>query len=275
MTSQDILICIPARYASTRLPAKPLQKIAGVEMIKRVAAISEYVCKSNKACSYVVATDHTAIEKFCNENNINVTMTPETCRNGTERCFAAVQQASKTPQLIINLQGDNPLCPPWILQDLIDSWHKNNSADVYTPYVRLSWDEYTKLLADKKTTPYSGTTVLVNKNDFALAFSKSILPAIRKIEDAKKNNPELSPVRRHIGLYAYTYYALEKYFEFEESEYEKNYIEGLEQMRYLYNGLKIKMVAVDYRGRETTSGVDSPEDINRVEKIIKKYGELV
>jgi 3-deoxy-manno-octulosonate cytidylyltransferase (CMP-KDO synthetase) len=272
---KKILICIPARYASTRLPAKPLQKIAGIEMIKRVAATAAYICNNNQACTYVVATDHVAIEQFCHKNNINVTMTPETCRNGTERCFAATQNTGTSPQLIINLQGDNPLCPPWILQDLIDSWHQNSTADIYTPYVHLNWNEYAQMLEDKKTTPYSGTTVLVNKDNFALAFSKIMLPAIRKIEDAKKNNPDFSPVRRHIGLYAYTYYALEQYSQLEESEYEKGYFEGLEQMRYLYNGFKIQMVPVDYRGRETTSGVDSPEDVSRVEEIIQKYGELL
>jgi 3-deoxy-manno-octulosonate cytidylyltransferase (CMP-KDO synthetase) len=276
MKENKILICIPARYASTRLPAKPLQKIAGKEMIKRVAELADYVCKNNSDCNYVVATDHGDIENFCKQNGFNVVMTSETCRSGTERCWDAVEKQNTKPQLIINLQGDNPLCPPWILQDMIDEWRNGSSgADVYTPCVVLSWAEYDNMLEAKKTTPSSGTTVLVDNKNYALAFSKATLPVIRKIEEAKKANPNYSPVRRHVGLYAYTYSALEKYFSLEESVYEKGYIEGLEQMRYLYNGLKIKMVEVDYRGRETTSGVDAPEDIKRVENIIAKYVELV
>ena len=76
-----------------------------------------------------------------------------------------------------------------------------------------------------------------------------------------------------MGLYSYTYPALKNYFELPESDYELGAVEGLEQMRFLYNGLRVKMVEVDYRGRKTTSGVDSPEDIERVEAILAEYGE--
>lgn len=270
------LICIPARYASTRLPAKPLQKIAGREMIWRVAEIAAYLCRRNEDCEYLVATDHAEIESFCQTHDINVVMTSESCRNGTERCLDAVNRLSCKPQLIINLQGDNPLCPPWILQNIIDEWKNDDgSTAVYTPCVRLSWEEYAVMVEAKKTSPFSGTAVIVDKNMHALAFSKNIIPSIRKIDEAKRENPDKSPVRRHIGLYAYTYEALQQYFEMDESPYEKNCIEGLEQYRFLYNGFKIKVVEADYRGRETTSGVDAPEDIKRVEEIIAKYGELI
>lgn len=268
----DILIVIPARYQSTRLPGKPLIKIAGTEMIKRVADIATYVCSNNSKCGYVVATDDSRIVGFCERNSINVILTSENCKNGTERCLDAVNREKIKPGLIINLQGDNPLCPPWIIQSIIDEW-KAAKADVYSPCVILSWDEYDKMLETKKETPYSGTTVLVDKYNNALAFSKNMIPAIRKPEKAKEKMTN-SPVRRHIGLYAYTFDALQAYPTLDKSEYEDSSVEGLEQMKFVYNGLKIKMVNVDYRGRETTSGVDSPEDIARVEAIILKYGEL-
>lgn len=267
----DVMIVIPARYASSRLPGKPLLKIKGVEMIKRVAAIAQFVCRQNSNCDYVVATDDNQIEDFCKNNGIQVIQTAESCKNGTERCWDAINRISIEPQLIINLQGDNPLCPPWIIQAIIDEW-KTVKADLYTPYVRLSWEEYEKLKQSKLETPYSGTTVLVDKFEYALAFSKNIIPAIRN-EDKARKQLETSPVCRHIGLYAYTYQTLKEYFDTEESVYEASYIEGLEQMRFLYNGLKVKMVRVDYRGRETTAGVDSPEDLQRVEDILAKYGE--
>jgi len=270
---EQILIIIPARYASSRLPGKPLIKIAGTEMIKRVADIASYVCRQNTDCGYTVATDDDRIMQFCEKNSIPAVMTSESCSNGTERCWDVLQRQKLTPRLIINLQGDNPLCPPWIIQDVIDEW-RNIRADVYTPCVQLNWDEYDKMVEVKKQTPYSGTTVLIDKDGYALAFSKNIIPAIRKPDKAKEKLAE-SPVRRHIGLYAYTYPTLENYFSDTKSVYEESYIEGLEQMRFLYNGLKVKMVHVDYRGRETTSGVDSSEDLKRVEEIINKYGELI
>lgn len=269
--SPTILIVIPARYASTRLPGKPLVKIAGVEMIKRVADIAACICRHNDNCHYVVATDDSRIVDFCTGVDIPVVMTAETCRSGTERCWDAVGKQSAPPDFIINLQGDNPLCPPWVIQELIDAW-KAAPADVFTPCIHLDWSEYDRLVQSKQTTPYSGTTVLVDKNGYALAFSKNIIPAIRKPEKARAQLTH-SPVRRHIGLYAYTYSALQHYFSLPESDYELGCIEGLEQMRFLYNGLRIKMVETGYRGRKTTSGVDSPEDVARVEQILEEYGE--
>jgi 3-deoxy-manno-octulosonate cytidylyltransferase (CMP-KDO synthetase) len=270
--NKDILIVIPARYDSSRLPGKPLVKIKGVEMIKRVASIAIRVCEKNAGCSYTVATDDDRIINFCSVNNIRAILTSKDCRNGTERCRDAVERLKLNPKLIINLQGDNPLCPPWVVQDIIDEWQKIE-ADVYTPSVRLTWDEYDRLLASKKETPFSGTTVVEDKNGFALAFSKNIIPAIRKSEKAREVL-KISPVIRHIGLYAYTWQTLKEYNDNEESVYEKNFVEGLEQMRFLYNDYKIKLVNTDYRGRETTSGVDSIEDVKRVEEIIEKFGEL-
>jgi 3-deoxy-manno-octulosonate cytidylyltransferase (CMP-KDO synthetase) len=271
MKNRDIMIVIPARYDSSRLPGKPLMKIKGIEMIKRVAAIASNVCRKNDNCTYIVATDDDRIINFCKDNNINVTLTSKNCRSGTERCREVIEHLKHIPKLVINLQGDNPLCPPWVIQDIIDEWQRVE-ADVYTPSVRLSWDEYDRLIASKKETPFSGTTVIEDKNGFAIAFSKNVIPAIRKLEKAKEIL-KTSPVIRHIGLYAYTSQTLLKYSDNEESLYEKSYIEGLEQMHFLYNGYKIKLVISDYRGRETTSGVDSVEDIKRVEEIIEKFGD--
>jgi 3-deoxy-manno-octulosonate cytidylyltransferase (CMP-KDO synthetase) len=269
---KNILTVIPARYDSSRLPGKPLVKIKGIEMIKRVASIASFVCNENADYSYIVATDDDRIVNFCKDNGINVTLTSKDCRNGTERCRDVIERLNLNPKLVINLQGDNPLCPPWVIQDIIDEWKKID-ADVYTPSVRLSWDEYDKMIASKKTTPFSGTTVIEDKNGFALAFSKNVIPAIRKPKQAREILKN-SPVIRHIGLYAYTSQTLKEYDNNEESPYEKDCIEGLEQMRFLYNGYKIKLVNTDYRGRETTSGVDSIEDVRRVEEIIEKFGEL-
>jgi len=253
---EKVLIVIPARYDSSRLPGKPLVKIKGLEMIKWVSDIADFVCRKNESCSYLVATDDERIVSFCESREIPVMMTSTNCKSGTERCYEAVRKQ----------------CPPWILQDLIDTWRKEK-AEVLTASVLLGWSEYDQLLAMKKETPYSGTTVLVDRLGYALAFSKQTIPAIRKEDQARDLLPK-SPVRRHVGLYAYSGRALESYFSLPPSVYERSYIEGLEQMRFLENGIKMRVVDVDYRGRETTSGVDSPEDVKRVEEILEKYGEF-
>jgi 3-deoxy-manno-octulosonate cytidylyltransferase (CMP-KDO synthetase) len=240
-------------------------------MIERVSDIASYVCKHNDSCSYVVATDHDDILDFCLKSNVPAIKTPESCKSGTERCLSALIESGSTPQLIVNLQGDNPLCPPHVIQCLINEW-RNSEADVYTPCVRLTWEDYDRMCSDKQITPYSGTTILVNKSGYAMAFSKQIIPAIRDVGKAKSLFPH-SPVRRHIGLYAYTYHVLLQYSSL-TSVYELGCIEGLEQMRFLENGFSIKAVEVDYKGRRTTSGVDNEEDIQRVEAIIDEFGEF-
>ena len=269
---KKILIVIPARYQSSRLPGKPLIKIAGVEMIKRVADVAEFLCRKNEACSYVVATDDARIATFCEQEGTPVCMTSPDCQSGTERCWDVVMQQKERPDFIMNLQGDNPLCPPHVLQCLIETI-RTVSADVFTPCVHLNWSEYERLLESKKTTPYSGTTVLVDKWGYALAFSKNVIPAIRNVAKAQEMSA-MSPVRRHVGLYAYSYEALKTYLELPASVYENGAVEGLEQMRFLENGMKIKMIEIDYQGRKTTSGVDSPEDVARVEAILAEYGEF-
>lgn len=167
-----ILIVIPARYASTRLPGKPLVKIAGREMIVRVSDIAKSICKHNNNCEYVVATDNIIIQEFCEKSDINVAMTSEMCKNGTERCIDIINKEQYNHDFIINLQGDNPLCPPWVIQNLIDEWSKQQESAVYTPFVNLSWTDLDIFQKSKETTPYSGTSVIMDRNKYALAFSK-------------------------------------------------------------------------------------------------------
>jgi 3-deoxy-manno-octulosonate cytidylyltransferase (CMP-KDO synthetase) len=273
----EALIVIPARYHSARLDGKPLREIAGEKMIQRVARIAAAVCRYyGSALGYVVATDHGAIEAFCAEKGIPSVMTSQNCANGTERCLEALKNLEKTgvtaPGLVVNLQGDNPLCPPSLIRDLIGAWRAPApKADVYTPCVRLSWDEYERMARGKKETPFSGTTVLVDKKGCALAFSKQMLPSVRNPGEARKNMP-LSPVRRHIGLYAYTPQALERYSGL-TSFYEQPCLEGLEQMRFLENGLSVRVVEASWSGKKTFGGVDSEEDIKRVEEFLAEYGE--
>lgn len=266
-----VQIVIPARYASSRLPGKPLVRIAGREMILRVADIAAAVCRRYDDCAYVVATDDGRIAEFCRARGVPAVMTAESCRSGTERCWDAVRQLDYRPKLVVNLQGDNPLCPPWVIAALVDAWRAEAGAGVFTPCVQLDWAGYDALRAAKAVTPFSGTTVLVDAGGRALAFSKNLIPAIRD-EEKLRRVTEKPPVRRHVGLYAYTYDALEEYFELEPSPYEA--AEGLEQMRFLHHRIPIRVVEVDYRGRRSTSGVDSPEDVARVEDILAEFGEF-
>ncbi len=264
------LIVIPARYGSTRFPGKPLAKIAGKEMLLRVVEIAKKGTQNTEA-RIVVATEDERIEAFCKSHSIECLMTSDACKTGSDRVCEAVKKLGIKPEFIINLQGDNPVCPPWFIEKLIEAYESDKTVDLVTPVTELSWEALDKLRESKKTTPFSGTTCVADKNGYALWFSKNIIPAVRKESDLREKSDK-SPVLRHIGLYGYKYESLFKFKELEETYYEK--LEGLEQLRFLENGMKIKLAFVDYGAFEGMSGVDSPEDIKRAEALFLKYGEF-
>ncbi len=265
-------IIIPARYASKRFPGKPLTKIAGKEMLKRVWEITEIVKQRKKNVDAVVATDDNRIADFCITNNMKYVMTSQNCRSGTERSIEAVKQLDYKPDFIINLQGDNPLCPPWFVEDMISCFEQNPDLEVITPYVNLSWKELDKLREHKKENPFSGTTVIIDKNNFAIWFSKQIIPAVRK-ENKLREQSDYSPVNRHIGLYGYNFNCIDKIASLKKTNYEE--YEGLEQLAIIEEGISIKMQKVDYRDRDGMSGIDSPADVKIADKIFDKFGEFI
>lgn len=166
---------------------------------------------------------------------------------------------------MINLQGDAPLTPPDFIAALIKSYEQA-PTDVVTPVTQLTWEQLDNLRKNKETTPFSGTTAVFNESTGkAFWFSKNIIPAMRKEEALREKSP-LSPIYRHIGLYGYARDMLRRFNDLPEGTFEN--LEGLEQLRILENGFDIRCVTVDYRGRPSMSGVDSPEDIARCEKLL-------
>ena len=123
--------------------------------------------------------------------------------------------------------------------------------------------------AHKQETPFSGTTLIVGADNKAVWFSKNIIPAIRKEDDLRKTS-KLSPICRHVGLYAYRRDALEKFVNWPESAFEK--LEGLEQLRLLENGLSIECVQVE-PPKVATPGIDTPEDLALAERLIAQHGD--
>jgi len=265
------LIVVPARYASTRFPGKPLAKISGISMLRRTARTAELASQKIPNSEYVVATDDIRIEVHCREYNIPVVMTPSNVKTGSDRALAAASaieaDTKRSYERIINLQGDAPFTPVEHIVALASAMKAG--AQVATPYVQLSWDELSRLRQHKTDTPFSGTCVVVAPDDTAIWFSKNIIPAIRK-EEALKSGSMLSPVRRHIGLYAYTLTALKTFTEIPESHYET--LEGLEQLRLLENGVPITCVQVE-PPLISTSGIDTQEDLELAEALIAKHGE--
>lgn len=268
------LIVIPARYASTRLPGKPLMKILGKEMLLRVYENALKVSLKFDSCQIMVATEDNRIVDFCREHDVPCQLTSDQCKTGTDRVMEVIHSLPEKPAFVVNLQGDNPLCPPWFVQAVVNAYYENPSVQVVTPFIQLSWDELDQLRLNKQTTPFSGTTIVMDQEQNAYYFSKNIIPAIRK-EAQLKQEHDLSPVCRHIGLYGYQTDVLERFVTLPEGVYEK--LEGLEQLRFIENGFQVKCVPVSYgkyQAMSALSGVDNPEDIERVEKVLEEYGEF-
>lgn len=268
-----ILIGIPARYASTRFPGKPLVKICGVEMIKRVYDAAKKIESKFDNCLAVVATEDDRIMDFCKANNMDCVMTSDTCKTGTDRVADIIKQLGINPEFAVNMQGDT-ICPPWFIEAIIEAYIKDNSVEVVTPCANLTWEQLDQMKENKKTTPFSGTCAVINHDTMdAIWFSKVIIPAIRK-EEKLRAESDKSPILRHIGLYGYRVDVLKKFSELPEAFYEKGAIEGLEQLRFLENGIKVRVVEVDYRGLPAEmTGVDSPEDIPRAEAFVTKFSD--
>ena len=260
----DIAIVIPARYGSKRFPGKPMAPICGATLLHRVWLIA----RAGSGVSQVyVATDDERVADHARGFGAEVIMTSPECENGTVRVHQAMRSLPKPPDAVINFQGDAVLTPPWVLQGLADAFLTDPAAQLATPAVHLSWDELAELRQSKETTPFSGTVVVFDRFMNALYFSKTIIPSLRSRDPARP-----PPVYRHIGLYGYRFEALERMAALAPTPLEQ--AEGLEQLRALENGIPIRVVLTDYRGR-THWSVDSPEDAVMVETLIGRFGELV
>ena len=262
------LIVIPARYGSTRFPAKPLHMIAGHSLVSRVADIARRTAANRADVSYVIATDHQDIEAHANDIGAPCVMTDPELPSGTDRALAAARLSGSQPDFVLNLQGDAPFTPPAYLNALIEV-AGTSDADVVTPVVQLDWAALDTIRDQKTREPFSGTSCIRDASGKALWFSKQIIPSIRK-EAALREAGPLSPVFRHIGLYGYRMDALQRFSSLPVGHYEE--LEGLEQLRFLENGMTIRTVAVE-PGDNAMWGVDTPEDAAFAEQLIARHGD--
>ena len=262
----NVQILIPARYQSTRYPGKPLVELKGaggtakpliqrsVEAARRVAGVS----------GVFVVTDDERIAEACAPARVGVIMTSPECRNGTERCAEALAQLHD-PDLVINFQGDALLTPPGFVEALIARMADDSDALVATPALRLRSDEVRVLQAEEAAGRIGGTSVVTDANGCALYFSKRLIPHLPAgILDA-----DMSPVRLHVGVYAYRPQALERYVATPVSELET--LEGLEQLRFLVAGVPVAVVDVatpPFALRE----LNNPEDVAPIEQALAEAG---
>jgi len=237
---------IPARYASTRFPGKPLVKIAGKSMIQRV-----YEQASLALNDVVVATDDERIKNAVEAFGGNVIMTSLTHTSGTDRCAEAIEKYSelkgKTVDVVINIQGDEPFIKPEQLQKLMDCF-KDSETEIATLVMPFKY-------GDDIFNP-NHPKVILDKNNNAIYFSRSVIPYLRNIP--QQEWVQKHTYYKHIGIYAYTKNVLFKITKLAQSSLE--IAESLEQNRWLENGLKIRTALTLLE----SYSIDTPEDLEKV-----------
>ena len=260
-------IIIPARYASTRYPGKPLVPLRGADGVSKTLIQRSWECASAiPGCVGVwVATDDDRIAAEVEHFGGQVVMTSPDCANGTERCADAISQIGDMADVVVNLQGDAPLSPSFVVQRLVERLKKDGSAAMATPAVPCSRSTYEHLLADRAAGRVGGTTVVFNHVGRALYFSKEVIP---HVPEAAKS-VEAVPVYLHLGLYAYRPAALQRYREAPPSRVEQ--LEGLEQLRFFDLEMPISVVEVEPLGWDPIE-LNNPDDVPVIERILADRG---
>jgi len=239
----NVAIIIPARYASTRLPGKPLIKIHDKTIIQWVY---ERACQSKLALEVIVATDDERIYQSVKEFGGQVKMTASSHQSGSDR-IAEIATDNPEMEIIVNVQGDEPLITPESIDEAINALISDKNADIST-LIREITDK------DEILNP-NVVKVVTDNSGKALYFSRAAIPYERELGQIK--------FYAHIGLYAYRRESLLKMTQLKQTNLEK--AECLEQLRALQNGMTIKTVVVNYK----PIGIDTPEDVEEFKRYLQ------
>ncbi|KAL5730356.1 3-deoxy-manno-octulosonate cytidylyltransferase [Ranunculus cassubicifolius] len=238
---------IPARFASSRFEGKPLVHILGKPMIQRTW---ERAMMATTLERVVVATDDERIAECCRGFGADVVMTSESCRNGTERCNEALQKLDKKYDVVVNIQGDEPLIEPEIIDGIVKSLQAAPDA-VFSTAV-------TSLKPEDGLDP-NRVKCVVDNHGYAIYFSRGLIP----FNKSGKVNPNF-PYLLHLGIQSYCTKFLKIYPELPPTPLQLE--EDLEQLKVLENGYKMKVIKVDHDAH----GVDTPEDIEKIESLMRE-----
>lgn len=236
---------IPARYDSTRFPGKPLIEISGKSIIQRVY---ERASQSKYINEVFVATDNMKIRKAVEVFGGKSILTSSEEPSGTDRIASAIKHIPC--DIVVNIQGDEPFIHPENIDRCVQAMIEDEECMVSTPRIRI-------LLESEFLSP-NVVKVVTDKNGYALYFSRSPIPNKVRLKTGDKEEYRIFWGYKHLGLYVYRYETIQKFKSLKPTFLEET--EKLEQLRFLENGYKIKVVDVRY----DSIGIDTPEDLERV-----------
>lgn len=241
---------IPARYASTRFLGKPLVDIGGKTMIQRV-----YEQVSKALTDVYVATDDQRIFDAVIAFGGNAIMTSERHKSGTDRCYEAFSKLEEWFDVVINVQGDEPFIQPEQIVEMQKCFDEPETQ-IATLAKKVTEEDGLEFLNNP-----NHPKLVINKNNEALYFSRSVIPFTRGAES--QNWISRHSYLKHVGIYAYRADVLRELTQLEQSPLE--IAESLEQLRWLENGYRIKVGFTDVE----TIGIDTPEDLEKVKEMLK------
>ena len=245
------IVIIPARYASTRFPAKPLALLGGKPVIQHV-----YEQVSGVVENVVVATDDERIYSAVEGFGGRVVMTSSNHKSGTDRCWEAYQKQGEEYDVVINVQGDEPFIAHSQLRAIMDCFN-DETTDIATLVKPFSEEDGVEALENPNS-----PKVVLDKQSRAIYFSRSVIPYLRGVE--REEWLKKHTYYKHIGMYAFRADVLRQVTSLEQSPLEL--AESLEQLRWLENGYKIGVGISDVE----TVGIDTPEDLQKAEEFLKK-----
>lgn len=247
-----VLVLIPARYASTRFPGKPLAKIAGKEMILRV-------CGQVAATGYdlAVATDDSRIYDTVTAAGYRAVMTRADHPSGTDRLAEAYAKIGGDYDVVVNVQGDEPFIRPEQINDIVEIFTQHPDTRLATLARPYPQDWSYEGLEDPNM-----VKLIMGDDGRALYFSRSVIPYLRGVD--KKDWPARHQYYSHIGIYAYTPSALAEIVRIPRGSLEIS--ESLEQLRWLQHGYEVRVAVSDF----PTIGIDTPEDLAAAEAFLKQ-----
>ncbi len=256
MNKPKFTAIIPARYASSRFPGKPLAKIGGVEMIVRVARQVE-----KSVDSVIVATDDERISQCVESNGIKCVMTSPAHRSGTDRIAEACRLLDSDSDVVINVQGDEPFIRPEQIEQLKECFISREDTQIATLVRLFDKNKGFEALFDPNI-----VKVVFSGKMKALYFSRSIIPYVRGVE--WQDWLSKSSFHTHIGIYAYRREVLDRITHLPPSPLEL--AESLEQLRWLQAGIPIDVAVSDY----PTVGIDTPADLEAAERMLREMNDI-
>lgn len=248
MDKDKFIGIIPARYASSRFPGKPLANLGGKTVIERV-----YDQVAKVLVNIYVATDDNRIYDAVKSFGGNVVMTRSDHKSGTDRIEEAYNKIGKDFPVVINIQGDEPFIHPEQIESVMRCFDDPNTQ-IATLGKRFESIEAVENVNSPK--------IVVDNNGYAMYFSRSVIPFVRGID--KQDWLSHYPFLKHLGLYAYRAEVLKAVTALPQSSLEK--AESLEQLRWLQNGYKIKVAETQFE----TVGIDTPDDLKRAEQLLEE-----